>query len=111
MLAEVSFTFSKSASTSTAAVGDTVEYSYCGQNTSEIPLEVVRLVDDRLGVVIELPDVETVVEPGESLCNTDLGLPVNYTVTLEDVGTTIINNAVVTVRTQEPTPREFQAVA
>ena len=49
---------------------------YCGQNTSDVPLEVVRLVDDRLGVVIELPDVETVVAPGESLCNTDLGLPV-----------------------------------
>ena len=111
VLPEVTFAFTKSASTASASVGDTVEYSYCGQNTSDIPLEVVRLVDDRLGVVIELPGVETVVQPGESLCNTDLGLPVNYAVTLEDVGTTIVNNAVVTVRTLEPTPREFQAVA
>ena len=38
------------------------------------------------------------------MCNTDLGLPVSYTVTLADLGTTIINNAVVTVRTQEATP-------
>ena len=108
---EVTFTFSKSASASTAAVGETVEYVYCGQNTSEIPLEVIRLVDDRLGVVIELPDVETVVAPGDSLCNTDIGQPVSYAVTPADLGTTITNHAVVTVRTQEPTPRTFQATA
>ena len=40
------------------------------QNTSTIPLEVVRLVDDRLGVVLE---GEAVVAPGESVCNTDVG--------------------------------------
>ena len=108
---EVTFTFTKTASMSTARVGDTVEYTYCGQNTSDIPLEVVRLVDDRLGVVIELPDVETVVAPGESLCNTDVGQPVSYTVTEADLDTTIVNHAVVTVRTLEDTPREFQAVA
>ena len=110
-LPPVTFTFTKTASTSTAVVGDTVEYTYCGQNTSEIPLEVVRLVDDRLGVVIELPSVETVVAPGDSLCNTDIGQPVSYTVTRDDENTTIVNDAVVTIRTQEPTPREFQAVA
>ncbi len=108
---EVSFTFDKTASASTARVGDTLQYRYCGQNTSDIPLEVVRLVDDRLGVVIELPDVETVVAPGDSLCNTDIGLPVSYDVVLSDLGTTITNSAVVTVRTQEATPREFQATA
>ena len=101
----MTFTFTKTASTSTAAVGDTVEYTYCGQNTSDIPLEVVRLVDDRLGVVIELPDVETVVAPGESLCNTDLGLPVELRGHAADLGTTIVNHAVVTVRTQEDSPR------
>ena len=108
---EVSFTFTKSASAAVARVGDTVEYTYCGLNTSDIPLEVVRLVDDRLGVVIELPDVQTVVAPGETLCNTDVGQPVTYTVTEADLDTTIINSAVVTVRTLEDTPREFQAVA
>ncbi len=108
---EVTFTFTKSASAAVARVGDTVEYTYCGQNTSDIPLEVVRLVDDRLGVVIELPDVQTVVAPGETLCNTDVGQPVTYTVTEADLDTTIINSAVVTVRTLEDTPREFQAVA
>jgi large repetitive protein len=108
---DVTFTFSKTPSVLTAGVGDTVEYVYCGQNTSAIPLEVVRLVDDRLGVVIELPDVQTVVAPGESLCNTDIGQQVSYTVTRSDLGTTIRNSAVVTVRTQEPTPRVFQATA
>ena len=101
---EVTFAFTKSASAAVARVGDTVEYTYCGQNTSDIPLEVVRLVDDRLGVVIELPDVQTVVEPGETLCNTDVGQPVTYTVTEADLDTTIINSAVVTVRTLEDTP-------
>ena len=108
---DVSFTFTKTPSVSTAGVGDTVEYVYCGQNTGAIPLEVVRLVDDRLGVVIELPGVETVVAPGDSLCNTDIGQPVTYTVRLADVGTTITNHAVVTVRTVEATPRVFQATA
>ena len=108
---EVTFTFTKTASAAVARVGDTVEYTYCGQNTSDIPLEVVRLVDDRLGVVIENPAVETIVEPGETLCNTDVGQPVTYTVTRADLDTTIINYAVVTVRTLEDTPREFQAVA
>ena len=78
----MTFTFTKTPSVLAAGVGDTVEYVYCGQNTSDIPLEVVRLVDDRLGVVIELPGVETVVAPGETLCNTDVGQPVSYTVTL-----------------------------
>jgi hypothetical protein len=110
-IAPVTFTFTKTASTASAAIGDTVDYVYCGQNTSDIPLEVMRLVDDRLGVVIELPGVETVVAPGDTLCNTDLGLPVRYTVTLADAGTAITNHAVVTVRTLEPTPRVFQASA
>ena len=108
---DVSFTFTKTPSVPTAGVGDTIEYVYCGQNTGAFPLEVVRLVDDRLGVVIEVPGVETVVAPGDSLCNTDIGQPVNYTVRLADLGTTITNHAVVTVRTLELAPRVFQATA
>ena len=61
---DVTFTFDVTPSVSTAAVGQTVEYAYCGQNTSTIPLEVVRLVDDRLGVVIELPSVRRSSLPG-----------------------------------------------
>ena len=108
---DVTFTFNVTPSVSTAAVGQTVEYTYCGQNTSTIPLEVVRLVDDRLGVVIELPSVETVVAPGESICNTDVGAPVSYVVQESDAGSVIIGNAVVTVQTQEDEPRPFQATA
>ena len=108
---DVTFTFTVKPSESRARVGDTIEYLYCGTNTSTIPLEVVRLVDDRLGVVIELPSVETVVAPGESICNTDVGVPVSYTVQPDDAGKVIYNNAVVTVRTQEDQPRQFQGTA
>ena len=51
------------------------------------------------------------VAPGESLCNTDVGAPASYVVQESDVGSVIINNAVVTVETQEEEPREFQAIA
>ena len=107
----VTFTFTKTPSVTSALVGDTIDYTYCGQNTSEIPLEVVRMVDDRLGVVIELPSVETVVEPGQTLCNTDVGADVSYVVEPNDAGSVVENNAIVTVRTQEPEPREFQGTA
>ena len=67
------FTFTATPSVTTAELGDTIEYVYCGQNTGDVPLEVLRLVDDRLGVVIELTDRRDGGEPGGSLCNTDLG--------------------------------------
>ncbi len=108
---EVTFTFTTTADVASAVVGETVQYSYCGQNTSAIPLEVVRLVDDRLGVVLEDTATPTIVQPGATLCNTDLGLPVSYEVTPADADTTIVNNAVVTVRTLESPPRTFQASA
>jgi hypothetical protein len=107
----VTFTFTVSANISSAAVGDTVIYDYCGQNTSSIPLEVVRLVDDRIGVLIELPTVTTTVGPGESICNRDLGIDVTYVVQDSDSGADILNNAVATVRTLETQPRTFQSTA
>jgi hypothetical protein len=105
---DISFTFTNDASVATAAVGDTVDYSYCGENTSEVDLEVVRVVDDRFGV-LELAEAETLVSPGETLCNTDLGLDVSYKPVDSDAGSTVVNNAVVTVRTVEAEPQEFQA--
>ena len=66
------------------------------------------MVDDRFGV-LEVPEEETIVAPGETLCSTDLGLPVSYVATAADVGTTIVNNAVVTVRTVGAEPQAFQA--
>src|SRR5262245_51175489 len=93
-------------SASQVQVGDTVDYFYCGVNTSGVDLEVVRVVDDRFGV-LEVPEAATVVSPGERLCNTDLGLPVTYQTVDSDAGTTIVNNATVTVRT--PDGQEFQA--
>ena len=105
---DVTFTFTVTPSVTRAAVGDTVEYEYCGQNTSTIPLEVARLVDDRIGVVLEGGPV---VAPGDSVCNTDVGAAVTYVVQESDAGSVIKNNAVVTVRTQEPAPRESQGTA
>ena len=55
--------------------------------------------------------METVVAPGESICNTNIGIPVSYTVQPDDAGKVIYDNAVVTVRTQEAEPREFQGTA
>jgi hypothetical protein len=100
------FTFSNDPDVSVAEVGQTVSYSYCGRNDSDVALEVLRVVDDRFGV-LELPDVETVVEPGESFCNTDIPVPVTFIAQERDAGTTIVNNAVVTVRTVDG--QTFQA--
>jgi hypothetical protein len=104
----ISFTFTNDPSVPVAAVGHTVQYSYCGENTSDVDLEVVRVDDDRFGV-LEVPAASTIVSPGETLCNTDLGLPVSYVVEPSDAGTTIVNNAVVTVRTTGVDAQAFQA--
>jgi len=105
---DIAFTFTNDPSVDVAAVGDTIDYTYCGENTSDVGLEVVRVVDDKFGV-LEVPEDQTVVEPGESLCSTDLGLPVSYVATEADAGTTIVNNATVTVRTVGSEPQAFQA--
>jgi hypothetical protein len=94
---EILFTFTNDPSVPVAEVGETVDYFYCGENGSDVALEVLRVVDDRYGV-LELPDVQTVVQPGQRFCNTDIDLDVTYQVQPGDEGTTIVNNAVVTVR-------------
>ena len=94
---DIAFTFTNEPSVASATVGQTVDYSYCGRNESDVELEVIRVVDDRFGT-LELPDVATVVAPGQTVCNSDLGIPVSYIVQPVDAGTTLVNNAVVTVR-------------
>ncbi len=47
-------------------------------------------------------------QPGQTFCNTDLDLTVSYEVQRNDEGTTIVNNAVVTVRPVGQ-PQAFQA--
>jgi LPXTG-motif cell wall-anchored protein len=86
-------------------VGETIEYLYCGQSTSDVPLEVIRVDDDRFGTLI-LPADQTVVEPGGVICNTELDLPVSLVVEATDEGTTTINHAVATVQT--PDGQRFQ---
>ena len=105
---EISFSFTNDASIEDAEVGDTIDYTYCGENSSDVELEVVRFVDDQFGI-LEVPEERTVVEPGDSLCSTDLGLPVSHVVTEADAGTTIVNNATVTLRTVGDEPETFQA--
>ena len=98
--------------TSTAGVGDTVEYVYCGQNTERYPARgrtprrrptrcrhrAARCRDGRRSGRFVVQHRHRRVRSG-------------YDVTLSDLGTTITNHAVVTVRTQEATPRQFQATA
>lgn len=91
--AVTSFTFTKTPSVTTADVGQTITYTYSGRNTGTVALEVVGLVDDRLGVVITDPSVVTLVNPGETISRT-----VTYVVKPTDAATTIVNNAVVVVR-------------
>jgi LPXTG-motif cell wall-anchored protein len=104
----ITFTFTNDASVETAEVGETIDYTYCGENTSDVPLEVVQVDDDRFGL-LTVPEEQTIVEPGETLCSTDLGLPVTYVATSADAGTTIVNNAVVTVQTVGDEPQAFQS--
>jgi LPXTG-motif cell wall-anchored protein len=105
---DIVFAFTNEASVAEATSGETIAYDYCGENTSDVDLEVVQVVDDRYGV-LELPAGEYVVAPGETICSSDLGLPVTHVPTAAEEGTTIVNNAVATVRTVEPEPRTFQA--
>jgi hypothetical protein len=102
--ASMTFTFTKTANAEIAGVGDTLSYTYAGTNTSMIPLEVLQLVDDRIGVLLEEPQA-TIVQPGASLSAT-----ITYTVVPTDAGTTIENNAVVTV-SDPATGRTAQGVA
>jgi hypothetical protein len=59
--------------------------------------------------VLEVPEEEKIISPGETLCTTDLGLPVTNVATSGDAGTTIVNSAVVTMRTVGAEPQAFQA--
>lgn len=91
--AVTSFTFTKTPSVTTAEVGQTITYTYSGTNTGNVALEVIGLVDDRLGVVLTAPEVETVVAAGGTISRS-----VTYVVKPTDAATTIVNNAVVVVR-------------
>jgi hypothetical protein len=104
----ITFTFTNDPSVEVAEVGETIDYTYCGENTSDVPLEVIQVDDDKFGL-LTVPEEQTIVDPGETLCSTDLGLPVSYVATEADAGTTIVNNAVVTVRTVGAGPQAFQA--
>jgi hypothetical protein len=71
---DIAFTFTNEASVAEATSGETIDHDYRGENSSDVDLEVVRVVDDHYGV-LELPDEEIVVAPGETICSSDLGVP------------------------------------
>jgi uncharacterized repeat protein (TIGR01451 family) len=103
---EISVTFTKTPDRTTAAVGDTIVYTYAGTNTGAVALEVELLVDDRLGILIQRPQT-IVLQPGETLSE-----PVSYVVQPEDADTLLINSATVTVRRFPNVPaEEHQGVA
>ena len=105
---DISFAFRNEASVETAEAGDTVEYTYCVENTSEGDLELTQLVDDRFGE-IQLPDDPTIIPPGDTVCVTGDSEPVTYDVATSDEGTTVANNAVATIQTSGGEPEAFQA--
>jgi hypothetical protein len=88
---EITFTFTKSVSTTAAQVGDTITYTYTGVNTSQIAVDVSQLVDDRLGVLLA-SDPPPVLQPNESISRT-----VDYVVAPTDAGTQLVNNAAMSV--------------
>ena len=107
---DIAFSFTNDASVEVAEVGDTIDYTYCGENTSDVDLEVVRVVDEQVRRARGCPTSRQSSEPGESLCSTDLGLPVSYVATEADAGgRQFFDNATVTVRTVGDDPQTFQA--
>ena len=81
---DITFTFSNDANVETASISETVAYTYCGTNTSDVDVEVMQVIDDRHGIV-QL-DGETIVSPRETVCNTDPGVPVTHLATSAEEG-------------------------
>lgn len=103
---EVSFTFTKTADRDNAVAGETVTYLYAGTNTGSVTLEVVQLVDDQLGVLIEDPTVRTLVAPGESISR-----QVTYVVTPNDASFGSIFNTAGVLVVPDGQTRRLTAVA
>lgn len=82
---DVALALAKTASSTTAAPGVVVVYTYVLTNTGSEPLSDVALDDDKLG---EIPLPSDTLAPGESLTVT-----ADYQVRPEDAGTTIVNTA------------------
>ncbi|MCJ7654624.1 MAG: DUF11 domain-containing protein [Dehalococcoidia bacterium] len=85
---EAGLSISKSADLTSAAVGETITYTYTISNSDNITIENIYLQDDKLGV-ISLTD--TTLAPAERVTAT-----ATYTVTISDLPGPIVNTATVT---------------
>jgi hypothetical protein len=85
---EAGLSISKSADLTSAAVSETITYTYTISNSDNITIENIYLQDDKLGV-ISLTD--TTLAPTESVTTT-----ATYTVTISDLPGPIINTATIT---------------
>ena len=93
---EAGLSISKSADLTSAAVSETITYTYTISNSDNVTIENISLVDDKLGV-ISLTD--TTLAPGESVTAT-----ATYTVAISDLPGPIINTATVTGTDPDGTP-------
>lgn len=81
-------TLTKTCSTDTAAVGDTITYTYTISNIGKTTITDLILTDDRLG---EIPLPTTVIAPGETII-----AYADYTVTEQDLPGPLKNSATLT---------------
>ena len=86
--AQGELSISKSADPTSAAVGDTITYTYTISNSGNVTVENISLQDNKLGA-ISLSD--TTLAPGENITAT-----ATYTVTISDLPGPIVNTATVT---------------
>ena len=106
---DISFTFTNDPSVPVAEVGETVGVLVLRARTPVTFRSRWCASSTTVTACSSCLTSQTIVEPGQTFCNTDLDLEVTYEVRPNDEGSTIVNNAVVTVRTVGPEPQAFQA--
>src|SRR4030042_2012787 len=93
---EAGLSISKSADLTSAAVSETITYTYTISNSDNITIENISLQDDKLGAI---PLTDTTLAPGGSVTAT-----ATYTVVISDLPGPIINTATVTGTDPDGTP-------
>lgn len=83
-----SLALTKVPNVNTAAVGDTVTYTYTVENTGEVTINDLNLVDDKLGTISTLKDS---LSPGETTTGT-----ATHVVLESDLPGPLVNNATIT---------------
>ncbi|MDD1761285.1 MAG: hypothetical protein LUQ59_03550, partial [Methanothrix sp.] len=83
-----SLALTKEPSATTAAVGDTVTYTYTVENTGNVTIKDLNLIDDKLGTINTAKDSLT---PGETTTGT-----ATYVIKESDLPGSLVNNATIT---------------